>query len=235
MGSQEAFGSKQSKSIGMNKLLVLSSYDVLNTIKVGELLSNRGLLSMGVGVAVAGAISLLTMITVIVSTFAVTESIESQTSAKTEMHKILDDLKKSNLTISSISASAGDNFANFTLSNTGSKKQWDFEKFDVVIRYDADIASVSTPIIEEFSYEVNSSFLGSQVGPIKCTTNSNFEQREWIIGSIQTDVLDPKILNSNEIARICAQLSNSIFTNGDVTIAISSDIGAFTNRSSTVT
>ena len=47
--------------------------------------------------------------------------------------------------------------------------------------------------------------------------------------------LDPKILNSNEVARICTQLSNPIFANGDITITISSDIGAFTNRSSTAT
>ena len=203
--------------------------------KVGVVFSVRGFYLMGVGIAVAGAISILTMITVIVSTYAITESIESQAEAKTEMRKILNDIKKSNLTISGISVSAGENFANFTLSNTGSKKQWDFEKFDVVIRYDADIASVSMPTIEEFSYEANSSFLGSQIGPIECTSNSNFEQEEWIIGSIQTDILDPKILNSNEVARICTQLSNPIFTNGDVTITISSDIGTFANRSSTAT
>ena len=188
---------------------------------------------MGVGIALSGAIALLTMVTVIVSAFTITDSIESQAEAKTEMRKILDDIKKSNLTISSVSVSAGDSFANFTLSNTGSKKQWDFEKFDVVIRYDADIASVNTPTIEEFSYEANSSFLGSQIGPIECTTNSNFGQQEWVIGSIQTDILDPKILNSNEVARICTQLSNPIFTNGDVIITISSDIGVFANRTST--
>ena len=216
----------------MNKLLVLSSYVALNTIKIGELLSNRGLLSMGVGVAVAGAISLLTMITVIVSTFAVTESIESQTAAKTEMRKIFDDIKKSNITIGTISASPGDSLVNFTLINSGGKKQWNFEKFDLVIRYDADIAAVSTPTLEKFSYEESSSFLGSQLGPVSCTTNSRFEQQEWIIGSIQTDNLDPKILNTNEIARVCIYLSNPVFTNGNVDVSVSSDIGFSTNKSS---
>ena len=56
------------------------------------------------------------------------------------------------MTIKSITALSGNQYVNFTLKNTGNEKLWNFQKFDVMINYPADISGVSTPRTERFSY-----------------------------------------------------------------------------------
>ncbi|MCZ6583260.1 MAG: hypothetical protein O6761_08870 [Thaumarchaeota archaeon] len=48
---------------------------------------------------------------------------------------------------------------------------------------------------------------------------------QWIIDNITSDIMDPRILNHDENAQILAKLSYSVFSGGDVIVAISTDKG----------
>ena len=49
--------------------------------------------------------------------------------------------------------------------------------------------------------------------------------KKWQKVSITNDLLDPGILNTDEIAQICITLNNPIFSNGIVIVSISTDNG----------
>ncbi len=54
---------------------------------------------------------------------------------------------------------------------------------------------------------------------------------QWGIKTISNDILDPQILNSQESAQIIATLANPIFSNGLLSIVISSDNGIIASHS----
>jgi len=68
-----------------------------------------------------------------------------------------------------------------------------------------------------------------------CSTSVSFGVKDWIIGSITGDVMDSQIVNNNEVAKSCAQLSNPIFANGNVKITIITDLGHVASKSVIVT
>ncbi len=49
--------------------------------------------------------------------------------------------------------------------------------------------------------------------------------KQWNIVSISIDVLDPKLINSEETAKISVELCNPIFSNGNVIVSVSTDNG----------
>ena len=59
--------------------------------------------------------------------------------------------------------------------------------------------------------------------------------KEWSIVSITNDLVDPGILNIDEIAQICITLNNPIFSNGIVIVSISTDNGITATISGIVT
>ncbi len=52
---------------------------------------------------------------------------------------------------------------------------------------------------------------------------------QWIIDNITSDIMDPRILNHDENAQILAKLSYSVFSGGDVIVAISTDKGVLSS------
>ena len=213
----------------MNKLKIILSYSIINYY-IEVFVFKWGEHVMGLGVAIAGGITSLTLLIGFASVISIFDNIETESIAYTEANNYLVHYVKSNMTIEDVSTSSGSTFVNFTLSG-GSTKHWNFDDYDLFIRYDADIAGISTPVIEEFRYDENLSFLGSSTEPVECIINQNLNPAKWIIGGIEGDFLDPKILNANEVARICAKLSNQIFTNSEVIISVSSDRGDSTESS----
>ena len=72
-------------------------------------------------------------------------------------------------------------------------------------------------------------------GGITCNTNAFFDANDWIIGGMASDIMDPLLINTGEVARICTKLSHPIFANGDVQISVSTDLGHSAIKSVTVT
>lgn len=54
---------------------------------------------------------------------------------------------------------------------------------------------------------------------------------KWTIDRIMSDMMDPRILNSNEESRVCIKLSNTVHPGSTVTITVATDIGKTDSRS----
>lgn len=66
-----------------------------------------------------------------------------------------DEFLKTEIDVLSINASSGSSVVNFTFSNQGSEKLWNFDEFDVLITYDANILGVRTPVTEQLTYNAS--------------------------------------------------------------------------------
>ena len=356
---------------------------------------------MGLSNAISGSIIAFVMIAMISSISLVSWSVSEITDARQEYYDNKNKFAKTEFEIPTLLATAGEQFVNFTLINTGAEKLWSYEDFDVFVSYDANVGGVKNHIIEKLIFNENTSFIGSkeikttscgtsqfmrpssdvttgswtstplyqkidettrddadfiqsptdptspgndveislssisdpnssschtlrytfragtsgEAGPtltvslmqgsttiaswnegnissltswqlrerslssleidsitdysdlriiysaatvdedesahwswaeleaaptiettteLTCISNSNFVNNNWIIANITIDGMDPKIINSNEIAHICAILSNPVYTTGTVKVTVSSDIGKTNNKTITI-
>ena len=99
---------------------------------------------MGLGIALAGAIICVTMIAVLSIVYSVSGQIFEINSSRTKSADVQNTLFQTNMTISNIIVASGSQFPNFTLTNTGNEKLWNYDKFDVMVDYTADVSG--TPI-----------------------------------------------------------------------------------------
>lgn len=82
----------------------------------------------------------------------VTEKIISIQETSTEVKILKNSIRNTNLKIVDLEAEAGSILVNFTLTNNGTEKLWNYENFDLLITYDADIGGVKTLVTEEFIF-----------------------------------------------------------------------------------
>lgn len=190
---------------------------------------------MGMSIAIIGGVvsmALLSILGVLQGTF--TDGTFDVASSTTESKKLLDTISRLDMDIDSIEADSGNNLLNFTLTNNGAEKLWNYDGFDIIIEYDANIGGIQTKTVEQLVFDSSSSFLGSN-SPPTCNTNGFFDTKDWILASITGDVMDPWIINTDEIAQVCTKLSYPIFASGDVQINVSTDLGYSVSKSVSVT
>ena len=113
---------------------------------------------MGLSVAIAGAIVMLTMIFMLFSIPNVVDNIFTIGDASLKASILEEIISQTSTQIMSLSASSGSDIVQFSLANNGSEKLWNYEKFTLLITYDADIGGVKTKVTEEFSYDNSTSF-----------------------------------------------------------------------------
>ncbi len=100
----------------------------------------------------------MTIVIAIVS-LTISDQIQDYSSSRSEMWDNDNKIQKTSFRIDQIVATSGKNFMNFTLTNTGLEKFWDYEKFNLIVTYDADISGNSTKTTESFTFDAVSSFL----------------------------------------------------------------------------
>jgi hypothetical protein len=108
----------------------------------------------------------------------------------------------------------------FTLDNTGSAKIWNYQKFTVIVTYNAEVTPLtSVRKTETLAYQ------GITQSP---------SQGFWSISQFNNDFTDPQIINPGESANIECHLSQLLFTSGNVTAIVSTDSGAQTSASGVI-
>jgi len=80
------------------------------------------------------------------------ENITSIQEVSSEVKVLENSIRNTDVNIVDLEAEAGSIMVNFTLNNNGTEKLWDFENFNLLITYDADIGGIKTPVTEEFIY-----------------------------------------------------------------------------------
>lgn len=64
---------------------------------------------------------------------------------------------------------------------------------------------------------------------------NGLSQGEWIIKTITSDSADPRLLNPDEVANICLELSNSLYDDGMLALVISTERGVTSMRAASWT
>jgi len=107
---------------------------------------------MGLSIVISGAIIFVALMYALMTIPNVLDSILLVDEASSEISVLEDSISQTEMSIDSIEAAIGSSKVNFTLTNDGNEKLWNYEKFDLLITYDADIAGVKTRITEELTY-----------------------------------------------------------------------------------
>lgn len=106
---------------------------------------------MGLSIVISGAIIFVALMYTLMNIPNVFDSILSVEEVSSEISVLEDSISQTEIRIDSIDADIGSNKVNFTLVNDGNEKLWNYDDFDVLITYDADIAGVKTRITEELT------------------------------------------------------------------------------------
>jgi hypothetical protein len=149
---------------------------------------------MGLSVAISGGIILTIFVLMLFSLPGLAEKMFSIGDIASQVTKHEQKISNTEINMNYLSQSVGSSKVNFTLSNDGSEKLWNFEDFDLFIEYDG---AISGKIAQRLSYS------GECLGTVPQAGN-------WCIQSISSDVADPQILNSGEQANIRTNLNENL-------------------------
>jgi hypothetical protein len=169
---------------------------------------------MGLSIAISGGIIMIGMTYLLFSLFGITNNIVKVSDSSFEKLDLENEIKKTSLSIISITTSGTSSSFSFNVQNDDLQKLWEFDKFDVIVTYDFG----STTYTEYLTYQSSC--------PAVAGT--------WCINTFNNDVVDPKILNQYENMQIDAQVINSLKTGGNIIIIISTQNGVVATRTITV-
>lgn len=130
---------------------------------------------MGLSIAIMGGVVSLALISILGALQgSFTDGTFERASTTLEANKVSDAISRLDMEIGSLEAEAANDLLNFTLRNEGAGKFWDYESFDVIIEYDANVGGVKTKTIEQLMFERDSSFLGFFISDIEFDNTTPF-------------------------------------------------------------
>src|SRR3989304_6007328 len=162
---------------------------------------------MGLSVAIAGGIVMVTIMLIMLTIPNVVNNIFSIGEVSSKSLKVDDSVSKTKISVTELYTKIGSPRVNFTLNNEGSTTLWDFNNFNVLVEYTGTISGKRT---EQLSY------FGECLGVPPAG--------QWCIQSILNDVADPKLLNSDERATIRTRLSENLASNSAI-VTVATDNG----------
>jgi hypothetical protein len=115
---------------------------------------------MGLGIAIAGSISVAAMFLVMTIIPSATDKFVDSIEIRSQISEIQKKLDNTLFEITSLTADAGADVFGFDLTNTGTQKIWNYDKMNFLVTYDADISGTKTRLVESFTYNEQASFLG---------------------------------------------------------------------------
>src|SRR5574338_160007 len=118
---------------------------------------------MGLSVAIAGGISCATVIAVLSVMLSMTTQVYEVNSARSQDSEIESALIHTDADITYLFAQSGSDRVSCTLENTGTEKLWNYDKFSVIVTYNASISGSPTLTSEHLSYNSAQSFGGGGV------------------------------------------------------------------------
>ena len=170
---------------------------------------------MGLSIAISGVIVLTGLMYVLLNVPTLLVPIFSVEDAASEVYLLEESLLQTDISLDTLSASAGSPTVDFTLNNDGTEKLWKFEKFTVIITYDAS----TDRVVEVLSYD--------GICPVPPPPAGS-----WCIETFTGDVFEPGVLNNGESANIRTQVGQNL-ASGIVVALVTSDNGAVTTLATT--
>lgn len=133
---------------------------------------------MGLGIAIAGSISIVVVFMVITVIPGTTDKLVDVIDARSQINTIQKKISSTDLQISSLTAEVGSDIFAFDLKNIGSEKIWNYDQFNFIITYDADVSGTKTRLDEKFTYNDQASFLGTTINQF-ARPNEDIQTGGW--------------------------------------------------------
>jgi len=119
---------------------------------------------LGLSIAISGGIILSVMLLVFMTLPGLMEKFVSIEVTSSKNSDLEDKILKTDTKLQESLAFSGSNVVNFDLLNEGNEKLWDYDKFNVIITYDADRGGPNpTTLTEHFTYNGTGAFDSSVV------------------------------------------------------------------------
>ena len=132
--------------------------------------------------AIAGGITISAILLIFSIIPNLTDSLSTEVTTRSEIFEVSNALSKTNMNITTIVANSGTDVINFNFTNDGTEKLWNYEDFDLLITYDADISGVKTRITEKFTYNATVAFQEKMTGsgpPQFARPDSDIDLGNW--------------------------------------------------------
>ena len=119
---------------------------------------------MGLSIAISGGIILSVMLLVFMTVPGLMEKFVSIGETSSKASDLEDKILKTDTKVQELLAFSGSKVVNFDLLNEGNEKLWDYDKFNVIITYDAYTGGATpTRLTEHFTYNSTGAFDSSVV------------------------------------------------------------------------
>lgn len=128
---------------------------------------------MGLSVVISGAIIMIALMFVLYSIPPLITSVTSVGETSTEISDLENTIMQTEITLDSLAVSSSMPSFSFNLNNINTEKLWDYDNFDVLVTYDADISGKKTRITEIFPYKpitINYTILAEEISTSADTT-----------------------------------------------------------------
>ncbi len=128
---------------------------------------------MGLSVVISGAIIMVALMFVLYSIPPLITSVTSVGETSTEISDLENTILQTEITLDSLAVSSSMPSFSFNLNNINTEKLWDYDNFDVLVTYDADISGKKTSITEIFPYKpitLNYTILAEEISTSADTT-----------------------------------------------------------------
>lgn len=116
--------------------------------------------------------------------FVVTTQANFLSQANTQSFENNNALTKTNFRISGVNASSNSYLVNFTLNNEGTEKLWNYDDFDLIIQYDADVSGIKNRITEKFLF--NDDAFEASTGQAITNPEFKIQHNELIMTAAET-------------------------------------------------
>ena len=128
---------------------------------------------MGVSNPISAIIILGVFISVLFTMPGVLESITSIQETSSDVKVLENSIASTDVSIDNLDSRTNSIIFNFTLTNNGIEKLWDYENFDIMVTYDANIGGIETKVTESMVFDDNPT--GGSVAPIIYDDDTDFQ------------------------------------------------------------
>jgi flagellar protein FlaF len=174
---------------------------------------------VGLSIAISGGIVTFTIVYAMMSFPAILDDTTKVSTSSAQMSSTLNSILHTNISVSNLQSIHNSTTVNFSVNNTGNTILWNYNKFDVIITYQANTGGTPT-LTEVLQYVNNCAALVSD---------------RWCIQSITNDLVHPGILDPKEVLNIKAKLQNPTNLGGILTANIGTDNGVLSTSSVRIT
>jgi hypothetical protein len=174
---------------------------------------------VGLSIAISGGIVTFTIVYAMMSFPAILDDTTKVSTSSAQMSSTLNSILHTNISVSNLQSIHNSTTIDFSVNNTGNTILWNYNKFDAIVTYQANIGG--TPTVTEVLQYTNS-----------CTGLSS---DKWCITSITNDLEHPGILDPKETLNIEANLQNPTQLGGVITVNIGTDNGVMATSSVRIT